>query len=79
SSEDFAWGGKKINLIGLAKLILEKDESLTQKQKELLKILIEEKSLRKAALRLGSLNKRTIFRKILREGYKRLKEKGYIN
>ncbi|MEM4588284.1 MAG: ASCH domain-containing protein [Nanopusillaceae archaeon] len=79
SSEDFAWGGKKINLIELAKLILEKDESLTQKQKELLKILIEEKSLRKAALRLGSLNKRTIFRKILREGYKRLKEKGYIN
>ncbi|MEM4571246.1 MAG: ASCH domain-containing protein [Nanopusillaceae archaeon] len=77
SSEDFAWDGKKIDLIELAKLVLEKDQSLTQKQRDLLKILIEEGSLRKAALKLGNLNKRNIFRKILREGYKRLKEKGY--
>ncbi|MGC9079912.1 MAG: ASCH domain-containing protein [Nanopusillaceae archaeon] len=78
SSEEFAWGGKKIDIIELAKLILKYDDKLTEKQKELLKLLIEKKSLRKAAMELGGLSKRTIFRKILRNGYKRLKEKGII-
>jgi len=78
SSEDFAWGGKKIDVIELAKLLLEKDDGLTEKQKEYLKILIEEGSIRKAAMRLGGLNKRKIFRKILREGFNRLKKKGII-
>jgi len=78
SSEDFAWGGSKIDIIELARLLLEKDDKLTPKQREYLKILIEEGSIRKAAIRIGGLNKRNIFRKILREGFKRLKERGII-
>jgi len=78
SSEDFAWGGKKVDIIELAKLLLERDDGLTEKQREYLKILIEEGSIRKAAIRLGGLNKRKIFRKILREGFNRLKKKGII-
>jgi len=78
SSEDFAWGGKKIDVVELAKILLEKDEGLTAKQKEYLRILIEEGSIRKAAIRLGGLNKRNIFRRILREGFNRLRKKGII-
>ncbi len=78
SSEDFAWGGQRIDPVELAKLILEKDSNLTEKQRKYLKILIEEGSIRKAAMKLGGLNKRGIFRKILREGFYRLKKKGII-
>jgi len=78
SSEDFAWGGSRIDVVELAKLLLEKDDKLTPKQREYLKILIEEGSIRKAAMRIGGLNKRNIFRKILRDGFRRLKERGII-
>jgi hypothetical protein len=78
SSEEFAWGSKKVDIIELAKLILQYDDKLTEKHRKLLNLLIEKKSIRKASLVLGGLNKRNLFRKILREGYKRLKEKGII-
>ncbi|RDD52195.1 ASCH domain-containing protein [Nanoarchaeota archaeon NZ13-N] len=78
SSEDFAWGGRKIDPVELAKLLLEKDDRLTEKHREYLEILIKEGSIRKAAIKLGGLNKRGIFRKILREGFIRLKRKGII-
>ncbi|BFI73701.1 ASCH domain-containing protein [Nanoarchaeota archaeon] len=77
-SEEFAWGGKKIDIIELAKLILKYDDKITEKHKELLNLLIEKGSIRKAALSLGGLNKRNLFRKILKKGYERLKEKGII-
>ncbi|MFP3167443.1 MAG: hypothetical protein RXQ68_03410, partial [Candidatus Nanopusillus sp.] len=78
SSEEFAWGGKKIDLIELAKLILKYDEKLNEKERKLLNILIESGSLRKAAIRLGGLNKRYIIRKILKKGFYRLNEKKII-
>ena len=78
SSEDFAWKGLKIDPIELAKLALKYDDKLTEKQKQYLKLLIEEGSLRKAAMRLGGLQKRAIFRKILRKSMDRLIEKGVI-
>ena len=78
SSEDFAWKGLKIDPIELAKLALKYDDKLTEKQKQYLKLLIEEKSLRKAAMKLGNLQKRVIFRKILRKSMDRLVEKGII-
>ena len=72
-SEDFAWQGFEKDPIKLAKLALERDILLSEKEKELLKILIKEGSIRKAALRLGGLKKREIFRKILRRVMKHLK------
>ncbi len=72
-SEDFAWQGFDKDPVKLAKLALEKDNLLSPREKEFLKILIEEGSIRKAALRLGSLKKREIFRRILRKVMKRLK------
>lgn len=78
SSEDFAWRGLKIDPIELAKLALKYDDKLTEKQRRYLELLIEEGSLRKAAIRLGSLQKRAIFRKILRKSMDRLIERGFI-
>jgi len=78
SSEDFAWKGFRIDPIELAKLALQYDETLTEKQKMYLKILIESGSLRKASMKLGGLQKRGIFRKILRKSLERLIEKGII-
>jgi len=78
SSEEFAWGGKKVDLIELAKLILKYDEKLNEKERKILNILIENGSLRKAAIKLGGLNKRYIIRKILKKGFYRLKEKNII-
>ena len=71
-SEDFAWQGFEKDPVKLAKIALEKDKLLSSKERELLRILIEEGSIRKAALRLGSLKKREIFRRILRKVMKRL-------
>ncbi|HIP66773.1 MAG TPA: ASCH domain-containing protein, partial [Candidatus Nanopusillus sp.] len=76
NSEDFAWKGLKIDLMELARLALKYDNKLTEKQKQYLKILIDEGSLRKAAMKLGGLQKRAIFRKILRRSMDRLIEKG---
>ncbi|AAR39013.1 NEQ158 [Nanoarchaeum equitans Kin4-M] len=73
-SEDFAWQGFEKNPIEIAKIGIEKKDELllSNKEVELLKILIEEGSIRKAALRLGNLKKREIFRRILRKIMRRL-------
>lgn len=62
------------NPIEIAKIGIEKKDELllSNKEVELLKILIEEGSIRKAALRLGNLKKREIFRRILRKIMRRL-------
>ncbi|BBL45487.1 ASCH domain-containing protein [Nanobdella aerobiophila] len=78
SSEEYAWGGQKVDIIKLANLILKYDDQLTSRHKELLNILIKEGSLRKAALSLGNIKKRNLFRKILKKGYERLKKKKII-
>ena len=78
SSEEFAWKDINIDPIELAKLALKYDDKLSNKQKKYLEILIQEGSFRKAAIRLGNLNKRPIFRKILKASYYRLKSKGII-
>lgn len=76
-SEDFAYLGKKVNIIELAKKILENVE-LNDKEKEILNILIEEGSIRKAAKRLGGLEKRNIIRRVIRKGFRKLIKKGII-
>ena len=78
SSEDLAWKGVKIDPKMLAELALKYDDSLTDKQKLYLKLIIECGSLRKAAMKLGNLKKRGILRKILRKSLERLVEKGVI-
>ncbi len=78
SSEDLAWKGMKIDVVELAKLALEYDEALTDKQKAYLKLIIECGSLRKAAMKLGGLQKRGVLRKILRKSLERLKRKGVL-
>ncbi len=64
------------NPIKIAKLALEFDKELTHAERSLLKMLIQMGSLRKAALALGGLEKRRIFRSILRECKERLKKQG---
>ncbi len=64
------------NPIKIAKLALEFDKQLTHAERSLLKMLIQMGSLRKAALALGGLEKRRIFRSILRECKERLKKQG---
>ncbi len=78
SSEDFAWMGAKIDPVELAKLSLQYDDKLTPKQRQILELLIQSGSIRKAAMRLGGLHKRDLFRRILRVTLKRLIEKGVI-
>ncbi len=61
-----------LNITEIARKGLEM-EGLSEEEKEILRDLIKEKSIRKVALkRFGSLNKRWIIRKILRKVVKRL-------
>jgi len=77
SSEEFAWKGIMMDPVKIAKLALENLE-LTEKQKKYLNILIEEGSIRKAAMRLGGLRKRIIFRRILRKALEELIKRNII-
>ena len=73
--EDMYYGGfKPEEIADLALRYLE----LSEKEKEILKIYLEEKSLRRAARSIGGLSKRKILRKILRDCYRRLSEEGLL-
>ncbi len=78
SSEEFAWGGKKYNIPELAKIILENFKDIPKKDVEILKLIIEKGSMRKAALHLGGLEKRYVIRKVLKKYFYRLKKQNLI-
>jgi len=78
-SEEFAWKGIEIDPVKVAKLALEHlSNELTEKQKFYLNLIIQEGSIRKAAMKLGGLHKRHVFRRIIRKVLDKLIEKGIL-
>ena len=65
TSSDFAYGGYKATEI--AKLALTHNIDLSEKEKEVLKTLLNTGSIRKTARQIGNLNKRFMIRKILKK------------
>lgn len=66
-----------VNLIEIAEKALEHLD-LDEYDKNILELFLRLKSIRKVAFRLGGLKKRGDVRKVLRESYKKLKEKDLI-
>lgn len=77
NSEIYSWG-EKVDIVKIAKIIYEKDDRLNERKRRLIKLIIDTGSLRKAAKKLGGLNKRRILRRILKSEYIYLKKKGII-
>ncbi len=68
TSEEFAYKGMDVKEI--VKKALEKySNKFNEKEKALLKLVLEEGSIRKAAQRLGSLSKRKVIRKVIRKAF----------
>jgi len=65
TSSDFAYGGYKATEI--AKLALTHNIDLSEKEKEVLKTLLNTGSIRKTARQIGNPNKRFMIRKILKK------------
>ena len=76
TSSDFAYGGYKATEI--AKLALTHDVNLSEKEREILKTLLNTGSIRKTARQIGSLNKRFMIRKVLRKVFSNLVKEGII-
>lgn len=74
-SADYAYEG---NLpVEIAEMAL-KHLDLPEEDRELIELFLKAGSLRKAAYRLGGLNKRYLIRDALRRAYERLKERGLM-
>ena len=65
------------DLVEIAKLALE-NLSLNEKDRNILELFIKTGSIRKTAMKLGSMKKRGVIRKILRKCYNELRKKGLI-
>ena len=72
----FAWGDT--NPLEVARLGLDYLDDLSMKEREVLSMLIKERSIRAVARKLGGLGKRLYVRRILRKVYLRLREKGVL-
>ena len=62
----------------VARLALQHDVLDSNSDRKLLELLLEERSIRAAAMRLGGLSRRGAIRRILRRAYARLKQLGLI-
>ncbi len=74
-SSDFPYEGN--NPVEIAELAL-KHLNLLDDDRRLLELFLKAGSLRKAAYRLGGLNRRYIIREVLRRAYEELKRKGVM-
>jgi len=70
TSSDYAYEGN--SPLEIARMALEHLE-LSEEERELIKLFLREGSLRRAARRLGGLNRRYIIREALRKAYEKLK------
>ncbi|AAL80593.1 ASCH domain-containing protein [Pyrococcus furiosus DSM 3638] len=75
-SADFPYEGN--NPIEIAELALKHLDNLSFEEVALLKLFLNEGSLRKAAMKLGGLNKRYKIREVLRKAYEELKKRGIM-
>jgi len=75
-SADYPYEGN--NPIEIAELALEHLDNLSFEEVALLKLFLKEGSLRKAAMKLGGLNKRYKIREVLRKAYEELKKRGIM-
>ncbi|AEC51996.1 hypothetical protein PNA2_1081 [Pyrococcus sp. NA2] len=75
-SADFPYEGN--NPIEIAELALKHLDNLSFEEVALLKLFLKEGSLRKAAMKLGGLNKRYKIREVLRRAYEELKRRGIM-
>ncbi|AFK22237.1 ASCH domain-containing protein [Pyrococcus sp. ST04] len=75
-SADFPYEGN--NPIEIAEKALEYLDNLSFEEVALLKLFLKEGSLRKAAMKLGGLNKRYKIREVLRKAYEELKKRGIM-
>ncbi len=77
-SEEFAYKGMDVKEI--VKTALEKyPEKFNEREKFLLKLVLEEGSIRKAAQRLGSLSKRKTIRKVIRKAFEIISSNEYLS
>lgn len=76
-SEKLPWGNK-VNIIQIAKIALEKLDSLTDEERGILKLVLEEGSIRRAALKMGGLGARPVVRGVLRKAYMILRKKEHL-
>ncbi len=75
-SSDYAYEG---NLpVEIAEKALKHLENLSEEDRQLLELFLKTGSLRKAAYRLGGLNKRYLIREALRRAYEELKKRGLM-
>ncbi|MBO8175667.1 MAG: ASCH domain-containing protein [Thermococcus sp.] len=75
-SADFPYEGN--NPIEIAEKALKYLDNLSFEEIALLNLFLKEGSLRKAAYKLGGLNKRYKIREVLRKAYEELKKKGLM-
>ncbi|ASJ17435.1 ASCH domain-containing protein [Thermococcus chitonophagus] len=75
-SADYPYEGN--NPIEIAELALKHLDNLSFEEIALLKLFLKEGSLRKAAMKLGGLNKRYKIREVLRKAYEELKKRGIM-
>ncbi|WP_088334748.1 MULTISPECIES: ASCH domain-containing protein [unclassified Methanopyrus] len=64
--------------IKIAKLALEEDIPMSPRDRELLELLVECGSIRKAAKALGGLGKRDVIRRAVRKAFRLLKSRGAL-
>ncbi|RLF80795.1 ASCH domain-containing protein [Thermococci archaeon] len=75
-SADFPYEGN--NPVEIAELALKHLKDLSFEEVALLKLFLQSGSLRKAAYKLGGLNKRYKIREVLRKAYEELKKMGIM-
>ena len=75
-SADFPYEGN--NPVEIAELALKHLNNLSFEEVALLRLFLESGSLRKAAYKLGGLNKRYKIREVLRKAYEELKKMGIM-
>ncbi|NJE26909.1 ASCH domain-containing protein [Thermococcus sp. MV5] len=76
-SADYPYEGN--NPIEIAENALRYLDNLTFEEIALLKLFLHSGSLRKAAYKLGGLDKRYRIREVLRKAYEELKKRGFMN
>ncbi len=75
-SEDAIYKG--FEPVDIARIALKYDIPLSEREKNILKLVADKGSIRRASQELGGLNKRFIIRRVIRKALKILIEKGII-
>jgi len=75
-SSEYAYEGN--SPVEIAKNALEHLESLSEEERRILQLFLEKGSIRRAARKLGGMDKRGLIRDVLRRAYYELKDRGIM-